>query len=187
MLYKYVSLSLLSLLTGCSSIQYVEPIEGPRTKVRFVATAPTPYLSTTIRGYSDSSCSKGETEWMRLLNENLINSSPKSLGLPLANYHKDAYKELYFPTNIATHGMFFGHQTIGGTQYKCGVPFSYKFSENENYEVKLNWHVRECTASISKFVNESGTWKLEEMAKFTNKVNEHNKDCLTQFEKTRWY
>ena len=184
MLKVHAAFCLFFFLTGCASISYVEPTDGPTARVRFV-TATTGV--TVIRGYSDNSCNEGETEWMRLLDGYVVNSSPKSLGLPLADYHVNAFKEFYFPTDRVTHGMFFGNQTIGNTLYECGVPFSYEFIENEDYEVKLNWHIRTCTASVSRFVNESGAWVLVEEVKFNNQVNDENRECLVKFKKTRWY
>lgn len=175
-------------LTGCATLGYQEPMAGPRARVRFVTTS---NEVTVLRAYDDANCTQNESEWMRLRVGVFLNSSPKTLGMPLWNYHKNSAKEVFVEANKQITAMFFSSETkVTGmmTTYQfCATPFSYSFSENNDYEVKFLWNPRQCQVTISEFVRNGESWSLSEVARFDNKVNESNRGCLEQFKKLRLY
>lgn len=182
---KKILLVVTSLwITGCASMSYKEPLQGPRARVRFVTTSVSP---TVLRAYDDINCTQNETEWMRLRAGYLLNSNPKKLGMPLWSYHENAAKEVYVDASKQMHGMFFGSEQIGTTLYSCGVPFSFTFSANNDYEVKYQWSPSQCLATISQIVPNGSDWSLKEVGKFDNRTNDLNRGCLAQFKKTRLY
>lgn len=182
---KIILLMVASLcLTGCASLSYQEPTQGSRARVRFVTTSSSP---TVLRAYDDINCTQNEIEWMRLRVGYLLNSNPKTLGMPLWSYHENAAKEVYVDASKQMNGMFFGSERVGMTIYSCGAPFSFTFSENTDYEVKYQWSPNQCSATISQFVPKGADWDLKEVEKFDNRVNDSNRGCLAQFKKPRLY
>ena len=179
-----ILISIVLFLTGCASLSYEEPTQGPRAKVRFVTTSVSP---TVLRVYDDSNCSSNETEWMRLQNSYTLNSSPKRLNMPLWDYHENAAKEVYVTANKKIYGMFFGSEAAGSTIYSCGTPFSFTFKENMMYEVKYIWDANWCKTIISNLVNSGNSWSLVELARFDNRINDTNRYCFEQFKKQRLY
>jgi hypothetical protein len=171
-------------LAGCASVSYQEPTQGPRARVRFVTTSS---QITVLRAYDDVNCAQNEAEWMRLRVGFLVNSSPKTLGIPLSNYHENSAKENYVEANKRIHAMFFGGETVGATTYSCGTPFSFSFSENSDYEVRFQWDPNQCRVTISQLVRKEDSWSLAEVARFDNRANALNRGCLAQFRKTRLY
>jgi hypothetical protein len=165
-------------LTGCASLSYQEPTEGSRARVRFVSTSES---ITILRVYDDASCTRNESEWMRLRAGTLINSTPKRLGMPLWNYHKNAAKEVYVAAKKSIHGMFFGGKNIQSTVYSCGVPFSFTFSENVDYEIAYQWRPRLCSVSIAEIVRMNDSWSLKEVGKFDSLANDLNRGCLKRY------
>ncbi|CZF81822.1 hypothetical protein GCE9029_02849 [Grimontia celer] len=92
--FKILSLVLAGMtFSGCSTISYEEPTEGPLAKVRFS----TDFESIVhVSGYKNLNC-EGESEWMRLRNGFLLNSSPKTLNIPLSDdLHENSFKEFCF-------------------------------------------------------------------------------------------
>lgn len=171
-------------LSGCNTLKYQEPVEGAKAKVRFVATSKEVSV---LRSYTDANCSQGEVEWMRLREGPLLNSTPKTLDLPLNNYHKNAFKEVVVPADKEITAMFVGAQTSPAAIYSCGVPFSYRFKDGKSYEVKFNWQTTSCSVTLSEISNDSGTWLLKPLQVFNNQLNETNQGCMQQFKKTRLY
>jgi hypothetical protein len=128
---------------------------------------------------------------MRLRIGYLLNSAPKTLGMPLWNYNKNAAKEVYVAAGKPIHAMFIGSETtysaLGSKVHSCGAPFSFTFAENNNYEVTFQWSPENCEVIVSQIVQTENNWSLSELARFDNKVNEWNRSCLTQFKKMRLY
>lgn len=176
------------LLSGCASLSYQEPVQGPRARVRFATDTDSLVV---LRAYDDMSCNQNETEWMRLRAGYLLNSNPKKLGMPLWKHHENAAKEVYVATNKEMYALFSGGEQLGNTIYSCGVPFSYKFSENTDYEVKFHWNPRNspgaCLTTISQIVQNGSDWDLKEVARFDNQTNDSNRGCLSQFKRARLY
>ena len=210
----YVVVIISVVLTGCASLLYTEPMAGPRARVRFVTETEG---VTVLRVYDDTQCTTNETEWMRLRHGILLRyilSTPKVLGMPLWKYHKNAAKEVFVEANKLLNGLFTGSETVWvlgnsegstqsdsfftrtewrrsgileGTDYHCATPFSFRFSESEDYEVTFRWDRGNCSVVISQFaVNNAGP-SLLEVARFDNRVSESNNGCLAAFRKSRLY
>ena len=134
--------------------------------------------------------------------------------MPLWKYHKNAAKEVFVEANKLLNGLFTGGETVWvlgssegstksesfftrtewrlsgileGTDYNCATPFSFRFSESEDYEVTFRWDRGNCSVVISQFaVNNDGP-SLLEVARFDNRVSESNNGCLAAFRKFRLY
>jgi hypothetical protein len=172
---------------GCSSIRYTEPTTGPTARVRFAVDTES---VTVVWGYKTENC-ENEEEWMRLRNGPLVNSSPKTLGMPLWNYHKNAAKEFYVSTERPLIVIFKGSETSfeirGVVTYLCAVPIIYQF-EDKDYEVSFNWHKKQCTVDVFEIVKtESGAHEKRLLKAFDNKVRFNNADCMKAFKKLRLY
>src|SRR5689334_148288 len=187
----------LLLLTSCSALHYKEPTSGPRARVRFVTD--TKEIAV-LRAYDDVGCTQNETEWMRLRNGPLITSTRKSLGMPLWKYTDNAAKEVYVDVGRQFNWLFMSADStlqlspvmlaglIPVEVHACGVPFSYTFIENKDYEVSLQWNRTTCRVIVSEVTADSTTGpRLSELTTFTNQLAETNKTCLNQLTKKRLY
>jgi hypothetical protein len=185
---KWGSMGLLALASfgfgGCASIVYVEPTQGDRARVRF-ATSTT--AVTVLRSYDDRACSTNEQEWMRLRNGYLVSSSPKRLGIPLWAHHENAAKEVHVNATKPQTLMFFGSETVGTTIYSCGVPLTYKFEKNRDYEVDYVMKAPSCQATIYEISSKEGGGVRTALSTFTNRTSPETATCLDQFKKTRLY
>jgi hypothetical protein len=183
---KFVRISLLSLLAaGCAapSLTYVEPTQGERARVRF-ATGTSGL--TTVRGYDDSGCRTNEKEWMRLIRGNnpMIESSPRKLGLPGWYQHENAAKEIYIDASKPQTLMFIGNETSGTTAYRCGVPLTFKFEKDRDYEVSFHLAPPNCSVTVSHL---SPSQPVRTLARtFDNRISDETAVCLDQFKKMRW-
>jgi hypothetical protein len=176
----------LFILGGCETLTYQEPQPGtaPLARVRFVTTTEQP---TILRAYDDPDCAKNETEWMRLeTSDNLINTHPKSLGMPLWDYKKNAAKEVYVVAARQMNAMFFGAEIGGPVGYTCATPFFYTFAEGRDYEVTFHWQPMNCVTTISELVKNGTGWERVEKAQFGDHVTDANRDCLARFKQTRF-
>jgi hypothetical protein len=182
---KKTIITLLFLVASCSTITYVEPTEGPLTKVRFFSDTED---ITVVRGYDDKNCNN-EQEWMRLRAGILLNSTPKSLNIPLSEgMHKNAFKEFYVHPNIDFIYMFNGGKKIGRTAYSCGVPIKIKFNPNEIYELSYNYDWPNCSVDISTIKKDQDSqYKRKLIKKFKNKIGNFGENCMKAFKKTRLY
>jgi hypothetical protein len=175
--------ALTVLLAGCNSLSYQEPTQGARARVRFVTTSGAP---TVLRVYDDANCTQNETEWMRLkMGDSIMRGDLKTLGMPLWKHDKNAAKEVYVDASKKLHGMFFGGDQIGKTVYSCGVPFSFTFSEHNDYEVKFHWAPHQCWVTVSQIVPNGSTWSLTYLKTFDSYTNASNRGCLSQFKRAR--
>lgn len=207
----YVVVIISVVLTGCNSLLYKEPMAGPQARVRFVTETKG---VTVLRVYDDTQCTTNETEWMRLHGGLFLRSTPKVLGMPLWNYHKNAAKEVLVEANKLLNGLFTGSETVwelessegskqsdsfftrtewrrsgilDGTDYHCATPFSFRVSENEDYEVTFRWDRDNCSVLINQFTVNNDSPSLLEVARFDNRVSESNNGCLIAFRKLRLY
>lgn len=172
-------------VTGCASLSYQEPLQGPRARVRFVTTSVSPTVLTT---YEDTSCTKNETEWMRLRVGSLalMRNSTKKLGIPLWDYHDNAAKEVFVNVTKELNGMFLGAERLNdGWTFSCAVPFNFKFTENNDYEVKFRLIPGQCTATISQIIPNEGSWARKELKSFDDQVNDSTQGCLARFKATQ--
>ncbi|MCL1125403.1 hypothetical protein [Shewanella surugensis] len=122
------------IVSGCSTVKYVEPSEGPTAKVRFSSDLKEIVV---VRAYDDSGCSN-EREWMRLRKGFLFNSDPRILDIPLSDgIHKNAFKEFYITSGEEHVFMFKGIVVSNAVIHSCGVPIKVVFESGKMYEVKL--------------------------------------------------
>ncbi|MGY4040900.1 hypothetical protein [Aeromonas hydrophila] len=180
-----VSLPLVFISAGCSTINYTEPQTGDLSRVRF-ATNETAVI--VIRAYETTECS-GETEWMRLRNGILINSSPKSLGIPLQNYNRNAFKEFYTASNTEKIVIFVGTSSIGNKLFSCGVPLNLKFLEkNKDYELFYQLGVNSCSVTASEIQKSpSGEIIKKKLKDYSNSQEGFGEACMALFKKQRLY
>ncbi len=77
---------------------------------------------------------------MRLRNGVIAGSSPTRLGIPLWQHRESAAKEVHVAAGNPFYAMFVGSDPTGGglAMEQCGVPFSFVFNENVDYEVAFN-------------------------------------------------
>jgi hypothetical protein len=175
---------------GCSTIRYTEPTTGPRARVRFAVDTEE---ITVVWGYETEDCEK-EEEWMRLRNGTLLNSSPKTLGMPLWHYHENAAKEFYFSTERPLIVMFKGSEAVpnaysitGYDIYACAVPIIYQLEEKD-YEASFKWHRQNCMVFLFEIVkSESGNYEKKLLKTFGKKALFNNEGCMKAFKKLRLY
>ncbi|WP_139016800.1 hypothetical protein [Candidatus Odyssella thessalonicensis] len=178
-------LFIAATVTGCASVTYEEPKSGPVARVRFVTD--TPYI-TVIRGYSSKECND-EHEMMRLRNGFLFNSDPRSLGMPLGGYHKNAAKEFLITANIPQVYMFEHTEATGYYSYKCGVVIQQTFEEGKDYELSYHWNKPSCNIEVFE-LKKTGSDNIEKilLQKRDNKlISDFSHSCLTKFKQPRLY
>jgi hypothetical protein len=175
-----ILISHVLLLSACSSIVYQEPTSGPRARVRFVTDFTGVAL---LRAYDDANCSSNETEWMRLRNGKLFNSTPKRLGMPLWKYNENAAKEVYVDSTRQFNGLMQGNERGGAGIYSCGVPFFFSFLENTDYEVFFHWSPMSCRITISQLIDGTKGVEERELKVFANQITEINEGCMKAFKK----
>jgi hypothetical protein len=145
---RILAIWILVLLSGCSTMKYVEPTNGERAEVRFATNSR--HISI-LRVYEESECRGQEAEWMRLLSGFTISGKKKSLGMPLNTYPQNAYKEVYVSSSGELHGMF---SCWGGdVPTPCAVPFSFHFENGRRYEVFFDYQSwKYCSVQVSEIV-----------------------------------
>lgn len=180
-----IFLPLLIVIAGCSTINYTEPQSGDLSRVRFSTNESDLVV---IRAYETKECS-GESEWMRLRNGVLLNSSPRSLEIPLGNYNKNAFKEFNVPAGSEKIIMFVGSSTIGSSVISCGVPLSLSFLEKDkDYELFYQMGLNTCSVIASEILKESSGQAVKKKLKiYSNSQEGLGAECMKQFKKTRLY
>ncbi|MGD8174132.1 hypothetical protein ACQEXU_21025 [Vibrio sp. TRT 21S02] len=184
-MFRKALIIVLMSISGCSTISYTEPTEGPLAKVRFSTDFKNVVV---IWGYQDSNCT-GESEWMRLRNGSLMNSSPKSLGIPLSEgLHENSYKEFLMSSNIEHVFMFKSIHVNGATEYSCAVPVKMKFNKDEMYEVSYQHTDLACSAEVSRIHKTSeGNITRDAITVFSNYAYGFGEQCKEAFKKWRLY
>jgi hypothetical protein len=183
---KLVRVCLLSLLAvGCAapSLTYVEPTQGERARVR-LATGTSGV--TVVRGYDDSGCRTNEKAWMRLIRGQnpLIESSPRKLGLPGWYHHENAAKEIYVEASREQTLMFIGTETSGNTLHRCGVPLTFRFEKDRDYEVSYHLGPPNCSVTVYQLNAKEPVRTV--LRTFDNRISDETAVCLDQFKKMRW-
>jgi hypothetical protein len=190
-------LVLCFVLAGCQSLSYQEPTSGERARVRFATNTES---VTVLYGYEDAACTTNEQEWMRLKTGVLVNSHPKSLGIPLNRHNKNAAKEVYVPANKPLHFLFRGAAGAGlilageeGATHVidpirfCGNAISYQFEKDKDYEVFFDWdeiNKNACKTTISLI---SANPETVEIIKSSNAGDlKKNPMCYESLVKGRW-
>lgn len=178
-------LFLTRIISGCSTVSYVEPKSGPIARVRFVTD--TDGIAA-VREYASTNCDN-EKEMMRLRNGYLLNSNPKCLGIPLWNYHKNAAKEFFISANIPHVYMVYGSEITGSTIYRCAVILSQEFEEGKDYEIYYKWNASKCSVDISEIKkNDLGIAEKILLQKRTNKLNnDFSLSCMKVFKNPRLF
>lgn len=192
MFYRVVTAAMLVCVaalavSSCETLSYKEPDPATTSvaRVRFVTTTETPAI---LRAYDDRACEQNEVEWMRLEKSNLmLNTHPKSLGMPLWHYDLNAAKEVYVTADRELNAMFFSSEIDGTMLYKCATPFFFKFAQGRSYEVTFDWDRSYCSVSVSELVQSGQNWSRTPLAHFDNRVTDANRGCLTRFEQQRLY
>ena len=178
---RYIVIACL-MLAGCSSLSYKEPVSGERARVRFASQSSNLVV---IRAYDDASCSANEQEWMRLRSAALVNSSPKRMGLPLWRFHDNGAKELYVDATKPFHGLISSSDSeprgLVNTVYSCGVPVTFQFKADSDYEVEFVWDRQICKVLVNQISGAAGAETLTHLATFTNRPSGENAQCLEAF------
>lgn len=181
---KFWMLVLTFFCMSCSTIKYEEPQGGDHSRVRFASDSEGVLV---VRAYQNAEC-EGEQEWMRLRKGFLINSSPKSLGMPLADFHKNAFKEFYVNPADKKVLMFVDSMQIGNTMYSCGVPISLSFLEpNKDYEIKFVGGGYACALEVNEIRLDSSTASRIPMKKYLSNTEKFGENCETMFKKQRLF
>ncbi len=120
-------------LGACASVNYTEPQDGDRARVRFAVGQSLSRAGGTVAlydenaivyGFTDANCADG-SHWMTLLDGYLVRPDPRRMGMPLWDYQQNAAKEFYVSTATDLNVMFVGDMaTWGGvstTTYYCPV------------------------------------------------------------------
>lgn len=181
--HSLVLVPITLILSGCSTITYVEPKSGPVARVRFVTDTDE---ITIVRSYNSTSCD-GEKEMLRLRNGLLLNSTPKRLNMPLWDYHRNAAKEFFVSSNNQQIYMFEGGKTNLSYATSCGVAIKQQFEEGKDYEVSYKWNNSNCYVEVSEIKkNSSGGFdKILLQNKDCKLNNEFSKSCLAKFKELR--
>lgn len=181
----FLIITLSALITGCSTTSYLELETGDLSRVRF-ATNETDIV--VVRAYESTECN-GESEWMRLRKGELINSSPKSLGIPLQTYHKNAFKEFNVPAEKENIIMFVGATQMGSQVYSCGVPLNIQFLEKgKDYEFFYQMGFNACTVTVSEIQpSPSGYAEKNVLKIYQNDPEGFGKSCMELFKKQRLF
>lgn len=179
------ALTLSTLIAGCSSTSHLELEMGDLSRVRF-ATNETDVV--VVRAYESTECN-GESEWMRLRKGELINSSPKSLGIPLQTYHKNGFKEFNVPAEKENIIMFVGATQMGSQVYSCGVPLNIQFLERgKDYEFFYQMGFNACTVTVSEIQpSTSGEVTKNVLKIYQNDPEGFGKSCMELFKKQRLF
>jgi hypothetical protein len=151
---KCVMFAVAVFLSACETIAYKEPTGGPLAKVRFMTEGENSFLYV----FKDNECSSNPEYWLRLRNGYLPGTDEKSLQMPLNDFHKNAYKEVYVSAEKETTGVFLNRSTEANYTYYCWVPFTYTFREGQQYEVESIPGKFVCGASVSELINADGQW-----------------------------
>lgn len=178
----FVGIALLVL--GCAStMSYKEPTQGDRARVRFATNTEDVAV---LRSYDDASCTVNESEWMRLRVGPLVASAPKRMGMPLWNHHENAAKEVYVSSARPYTFLFSGSVRQGLTARLCGVPLTYTFEANKDYQVDYIQTGQSCAAVVSELAGVGDAGSKAALRTYDNRVTPGNAGCLEQFRKARW-
>ncbi|MEN0039588.1 MAG: hypothetical protein AAGC78_21115 [Cellvibrio sp.] len=179
------ALTLSALIAGCSSTSYLELETENLSRVRF-ATNETDVV--VVRAYESAECN-GESEWMRLRKGELTNNSPKSLGIPLQTYHKNAFKEFNVPAEKENIIMFVGATQMGSQVYSCAVPLNLNFLEKgKDYEFFYQKGFNACTVTVSEIQSSSSGEATKNVLKlYQNDPEGFGKSCMALFKKQKLF
>jgi hypothetical protein len=127
---------------------------------------------------------------MRLRNGFLINSSPKSLGMPLSNeLHENSFKEFMLQANKDYVFIFKGETRAGNMIYSCGVPVKASFDQNRMFELSYKSEVTSCIVELNTITtNTKGEAERTTIEIFSNRIKKNiDSKCIDAFKKNRLY
>tara|TARA_R100000656_G_scaffold93055_2_gene67426 strand:+ start:1018 stop:1590 length:573 start_codon:yes stop_codon:yes gene_type:complete len=185
-LVKYISAFGCSLtVVGCASINYIEPTTGEISRVRFVTNDTN---RVTVNLYETADCKK-DSIWMTLRNGPLIDPSPKSLNMPLSNYHKNSFKEFYVESNKERIIVIWGFSSLDmSASLRCGVPVNLSFLKpNRDYELFYEYGAYGCSVSVSELVSSSESPpKKQSITVLKNAQNDVSSSCMAEFSREKF-
>jgi hypothetical protein len=172
-------------IAGCAAnaLTYSEPLQGSRARVRFATH--TDYV-TVLRGYDDADCTVNENEWMRLRAGKQVSAQPKKLGMPLWIHDPGAANEVYVDATRAHTFLFSGAAAVGTMIYQCGVPLTFRFEPDKDYEVTFSQLGVNCSVTVYGIVADAGAYKRTRLKFFADQATPEQAGCLAQFKKMRW-
>jgi|GEM_PF-2600725 len=184
-------LPLVATLSGCVSIvSYKEPKSGPTARVRFVSD--TSNVITTIREYDSTNCDN-EKEMMRLRKGFLLRSDPRTLGMPLNNYHENAAKEFLVTAGVP-HVYMFTHANISSSgsyviTKSYAVILYQKFEKDKDYELSYKENRSKPYVEVSEIKTDSnGVSKKIFVQRVTSRLHsEFSNACMNAFKKKRFW
>lgn len=180
-MHRLIICLFVSVLYGCSNLNYIEPEFGDRARVRFVTNTTT--APTVLLVYGGADCSGREHEWMRLRNSDTWLEPVNRLGIPLGNfsYNEHAIQEVYVAANKPITAILWGaHQSGPDSIYSCGVPFTMMFQKDKDYEIMYSMVSKACHVNISEILQrktseiykmQSGKYFREKIAIFYNETD----------------
>lgn len=173
------------MVFGCSTVGYEEPTRGATAAVRFSSNATDVVV---VFRYKDSDCT-GETEWMRLRKGFLLNSSPKSLGIPLAeNLHPNAYKEFRVLADTDHVFLFKGQTNTAFRVNTCAVPVKANFRAGGKYEINYDYGVTECAVEVNEILRtDSASSRKKKIDTFSYIASGFGEGCMDAFKQVRLY
>ena len=170
----------MSSICGCGTINYIEPTTGDLSRVRF-ATNDTNRV--TVNLYDTPDC-KNDSVWMTLRNGVVLDATPKSLGIPLSNFNKNAFKEFKVESNKEKVIVFWGITSIGTSAYmKYGVPINLSFlKQNKDYELLYTNGAFDCSVAVSEISTSAQSTPQKTLIKILkNSQNETSNSCMARF------
>lgn len=124
---------------------------------------------------------------MALLDGYLVNSDPRSLGIPLSNYHRNAAKEFYVSTAQPMNIMFVGDMAsfngVSQTTTYCPVMISAPLTPGVDYEfVYVANGARSCIVQMSEIMaGPNGAAQRNVIRTFDNGFDEVSPGCIDFF------
>jgi hypothetical protein len=180
-------------VAGCASVNYVEPQDGERARVRFAvgdaareATTVALYdENAVVYGFANAECAE-DTHWMSLLDGYLVRPDPRRMDMPLWNYHQNAAKEFYVAASRPMHVMFIGSMpTFNGattTTFFCPVFVSADLSPGADYELVYRASGGgSCSVEMSQIVATPTGHERRVVREFDNALGSMSAGCAEFF------
>lgn len=164
-------------LAACASVNYEPPTSGDRARVRFAVVegfrAALPSSTANVFHYEDADCT-GQRDWMYLINGLYARPDPRSLDMPLWEYHRNGAKEFYVTSGVTHHFIIATNAFTGGNAYAtygaiCGVPVFTSFETGRDYELLFQLQdPRTCIVTMNEIVTDSAGPRRVTLQVYTN-------------------
>lgn len=178
--YSLAATLLAETLTSCAAPRYQAPSEGPTARLRIVSK----YVKAHLFGYGDAGCQTDKTRWFPLPGKQV------TLDMPLGPTAPDQQnQEMLVSADHDVNGFFVGETTdfhgvyIGGSRIAfCAIPFTYRFSENRDYELVFTQIHLNCNVVINQIdADGNGEFKRTLLQKFDMTPGPSYESCLKQW------